>query len=1380
MRRFLRWTAIAVASLVGLVILAVIVLVAVLHTDWGREKVRQQAEKVLDGAVQGDVALGPIEGDLLSKFTIAGLEVRDPGGHVAVRASRVLVDYDLLSLVRRSFTAESVEVHRPIVIGRLDEKGELNLTKLLAPQPEKQGQPWLIRVESLRVTDGLFVIPTATQTFSFARADVDARVEVGALAKRIDVARAAAVWIQRGIPLEVHGSVVTSEPLVALAGLEVIAGDSRVALPLAMLRPKAQGGVAALEAALKEADLFHFWPHAFALGDVKLGGAVVRAGREQPVDARLAVEALKGTIAIAAKGNPEIPAASGRIVARGVVSPLPAAPGKVDLDLAFDAAGRSAQTLKGTVDLGASGVVAGRVIESLKVAAVAGGGVARIDLTAVVPTAQATAHADVRLTRPLVLEQLEAKLSAMDIGAAASQRNLDGQADLELRARGPIDDLTASGTLELRRLRAGTARVRRADASFALAGLPRAPRGTVDVTARNVTAGKDRFGDVRVRASATSPRLFDVRVVQGGPGSPYAVRGGARVSLEDKGTRIHLRDLVATVRGLEVRGRGGELLFKKGGGYAARDLAFRSAAGAVEIEGDLAPPQAGPRTRRFSLPTGKLHFHAHALDLARLRDAFAPTSPEIAGKLSTDLHVVREGRQLGFEGELLARGVVVRPNTPALDATARVNLGERKLVAFGHVRARASRGERTVGVLDYAVSARAPSNVTDAAAWRRLDVEESIDHLRVALRDVDVATVGALAGRRDLGGRIDATLEARPDDRSLVLNVSFTDLAFPRFTDLDVTADGTWTRETFTLEAKASMNGVHALDAKARLQAGLSQLLSGIDVKRVPLAASVDIARLELAKLERSFPIGAKVGGVLSGKARLDGTAARPIATADLRLDDARMGEVRFRAVTAEGRLDENRVAGRVAAQQDAGGTLEASGTIDRRKDNAVAARLQARRFDLGFLAVLAARRTDSLAGAGGQLDADVAFNAARGSRSANGRLAITRGQIYTPTSGLVTGIEIAARITEGQLVLEKLQGRGSTGTVKGEGSAVLVGLVPASFRGRVVANDFPVTAGSMVVQVDTDGEITGRGDEDAWEMTATLRGTNVRLPEQRREGEELQKVGDLEDVVYTDVPGFERRTGLLALTGSEEVGDAGGRELRLVLRTPGGITVSGKEADLLLNQNLTVLVRDGQSYVGGGVNVNRGFIELFGRRYDVVRANASFNENELPNPRLDIRLAHEFRTTTLFIDVSGTLRNPELRLSAEPGAYDQAQLIGWVLGGDPDEPVTDQPLDARAVGLASNLVLGQVQNLVRRALPVDVLAVRVGEGSDTQTTRFEVGKWLTEDLFLGYVYRMNAPEERNLNEAQIEYRLGRRWLLEAFFGDRGVAGADILWSKKY
>jgi autotransporter translocation and assembly factor TamB len=320
-----------------------------------------------------------------------------------------------------------------------------------------------------------------------------------------------------------------------------------------------------------------------------------------------------------------------------------------------------------------------------------------------------------------------------------------------------------------------------------------------------------------------------------------------------------------------------------------------------------------------------------------------------------------------------------------------------------------------------------------------------------------------------------------------------------------------------------------------------------------------------------------------------------------------------------------------------------------------------------------------------------------------------------------------------------------------------------------------------MGVQVDVDGEINGRGDEHTWEMEATLRRTKVRLPNKRRTGAKLHSTGEPADVVYTDVPNFKQRTGLMALTGSPEVKNGGARDLRLKINTPGGVRVSGQDADVLVNSNLVVLMRGGQAYVGGGVTTNRGFVELFDRRYDVIRANASFNENELPDPHLDIRLAHDFTSTTLYIDVRGTLEHPELMLSAEPGSYDQAQLIGWVMGGNPDDPaVGKQPMDARAAGMASNLVLGQVQTLVKKALPVDVLAVRVGEGSDRQTTRFEVGKWLNEDVFLGYIYRMNAPDEKNLNEAEIEYRLGKRWLLEAFFGDRGVAAADLIWSKKY
>src|SRR5262249_29379623 len=202
----------------------------------------------------------------------------------------------------------------------------------------------------------------------------------------------------------------------------------------------------------------------------------------------------------------------------------------------------------------------------------------------------------------------------------------------------------------------------------------------------------------------------------------------------------------------------------------------------------------------------------------------------------------------------------------------------------------------------------------------------------------------------------------------------------------------------------------------------------------------------------------------------------------------------------------------------------------------------------------------------------------------------------------------------------------------------------------------------------------------------------------------------------------------------------------------------------------------------GGGLETSSGFFELFGRRWDVNTANLSFDPDDTQvNPRLNIELMHEFTTTTVYITVSGTLREPKLDLRASPGSYEQGQSLSWVRGGSPEEAAGEKTtVSEKAAGAASSVLLGQIQSQLRSALPIDVLSVQVGEGASPTTTRIEVGKWLTDTVFLGYRARVNAPENENANEADVEWRLGRRWLLDAFFGDRGVGSADVLWSKKF
>jgi translocation and assembly module TamB len=87
----------------------------------------------------------------------------------------------------------------------------------------------------------------------------------------------------------------------------------------------------------------------------------------------------------------------------------------------------------------------------------------------------------------------------------------------------------------------------------------------------------------------------------------------------------------------------------------------------------------------------------------------------------------------------------------------------------------------------------------------------------------------------------------------------------------------------------------------------------------------------------------------------------------------------------------------------------------------------------------------------------------------------------------------------------------------------------------------------------------------------------------------------------------------------------------------------------------------------------------------------------------------------------------------------------------------------------------------------VDVLRVEAAPpppdgrpAAATPGTRLEVGKYLSERVFLSYAHVFGATTEQNANEARVEYRISRRWILESVFGDAGVGSVDALWTYRY
>ena len=59
-------------------------------------------------------------------------------------------------------------------------------------------------------------------------------------------------------------------------------------------------------------------------------------------------------------------------------------------------------------------------------------------------------------------------------------------------------------------------------------------------------------------------------------------------------------------------------------------------------------------------------------------------------------------------------------------------------------------------------------------------------------------------------------------------------------------------------------------------------------------------------------------------------------------------------------------------------------------------------------------------------------------------------------------------------------------------------------------------------------------------------------------------------------------------------------------------------------------------------------------------------------------------------------------------------------------------------------------------------------------------GRWLTTKLLVLVRTRVEARADENVSEAQAEYWLNQRLLLDGTAGDRGVLGLDLLWNRRW
>lgn len=874
-------------------------------------------------------------------------------------------------------------------------------------------------------------------------------------------------------------------------------------------------------------------------------------------------------------------------------------------------------------------------------------------------------------------------------------------------------------------------------------------RGTVSMHARVQQRGQRVQGELDLQGASLAS----------GPGVP-AVDLAARVALEGRALRL---DLDASGAGL---------------GAARMELALRTPR-------DVTDARAWQRLDESALAA--LDVDLAEIHLSGLR-AWAPEAlGAIASGTIAGTATVEDGARRA-RVRLSTRDVQVASVTTPLDAWIDLALEDRLVNVEGQARA----GER--GRAELRATAALPRRLSDPAAWQAHP--RALHAAQLSATGIDLDYWLALAGAEvELGATAAFTAAVVDQGRALDLGAQVTVPAdtWPGLPASRLDIASTVTPGQTTAELAARIDGAPYLQGSARVQAGLDALLGGNAGRfaTAPATAELEVDALPLGLVREVAGLTVPLAGALHGTVGLAGSLSAPEAAVELRGDGVTMASSHFRSFAIQGRYGDQRLRVTVDSVQRRGGALEARADLQLGGDSGPtgAAMLRARAFDIGFLGVF----VPSIE-LGGQLDGDLRASGTVATPVVTGRLALSRGELLAgPPLRRMRDIEVALALDTDRIILERATARSGRGRVSLQGSAELEDLMPRSFALQLESDALPLELGATLVDLTSDVRIAnGRRTAAGWRADTRIRSATLRLL--REQGRELHLVQTPEDVVFVDGQCVEGSSCAAAVDfhepgdGEEVVVSAPLPPLRLTIRARDSILARSDEGRALLGADLVVDTRTGDLVISGAVVANSGYVELFGRRYQVQRALASFDTTpgSVPDPSLDILLAHEFPTLSLFIQVQGTASEPELVLRSEPGVYDEATLLSFVLGADPAAPgggaLDGQPgatLGERAVGVASSLIAGRVQSLVEDILPIDVLRVELDDAAEG-AERFVVGKWITDNLFLSYSRNFAADSNENSSEAAIEYRFWRRWLLEAFYGDRGAGGIDLLWTNRF
>lgn len=192
------------------------------------------------------------------------------------------------------------------------------------------------------------------------------------------------------------------------------------------------------------------------------------------------------------------------------------------------------------------------------------------------------------------------------------------------------------------------------------------------------------------------------------------------------------------------------------------------------------------------------------------------------------------------------------------------------------------------------------------------------------------------------------------------------------------------------------------------------------------------------------------------------------------------------------------------------------------------------------------------------------------------------------------------------------------------------------------------------------------------------------------------------------------------------------------------------------------------------GIVVDKGLIIILGKRFEILEGGANFRGRPEPNPDLEAEAQLNMGTTTVFINVAGTAKDPQLNLSSLP-PMSQTDILSTIIFGRPANKLSggqSRELSAQALALLGAAGRKELESLFGPDISPDVVTVHNAPATGSS---LEAGKYLNEQLYVRYRQNLGPYGGQSVG---LEYRFSRDFAVESQMGSSRDSGVDLVFSK--